>query len=228
MALDGKLLGRALDRLEELNKQDERERSALRLRVYERLPRVAWIDSAIAHSFAEAAFAALDSGSSDPEDALRSIALQNLSLQAERAGLMTEAGFAPDCLDEKPRCPQCSDRGWDGARPCSCLMALYKEEQRLEEILSAINGVGKCRVLLSVHNGGELILAEDEGETVVLSNGGTQSTVTVQTQYPAFQGAVVVAGGCENTSVRYDILSSVMAYTGLSVDRITICPMKNS
>ena len=106
--------------------------------------------------------------------------------------------------------------------------SVEKEEQRLEEILSAINGVGKCRVLLSVHNGGELILAEDEGETVVLSNGGTQSTVTVQTQYPAFQGAVIVAGGCENSSVRYDILASVMAYTGLSVDRITICPMKNS
>ena len=132
MALDGKLLGRAMDRLEELNKRDERERNRLQLKVYERLPRVAQIDRIIAQSFAEAAFAALDSGSANPEEALRSIALENLKLQAERAELMTEAGFAPDCLDEKPRCEKCSDRGFYGTRPCACLMELYKEEQRLE------------------------------------------------------------------------------------------------
>ena len=70
MALDGKLLGRALDRLDELNKRDERELNKLRRRVYDRLPRVAQIDRTIAQSFAEAAFAALDSGSANPEEAL--------------------------------------------------------------------------------------------------------------------------------------------------------------
>ncbi|MBR6653646.1 MAG: ATP-binding protein [Oscillospiraceae bacterium] len=132
MALDGKLLGRALDRLEELNKKDERELNRLRERVYARLPRVAQIDRTISQSFAEAAFAALDSGSANPEEALRNIALKNLNLQAERAELMSEAGFAPDCLDEKPRCEKCSDRGFYGTKPCTCLMELYKEEQRLE------------------------------------------------------------------------------------------------
>lgn len=132
MALDGKLLGRALDRLEELNKKDERELNKFRERVYARLPRVAQIDRTISQSFAEAAFAALDSGSANPEEALRNIALKNLNLQAERAELMSEAGFAPDCLDEKPRCEKCSDRGFYGTKPCTCLMELYKEEQRLE------------------------------------------------------------------------------------------------
>ena len=132
MALDGKLLGRAMDRLDELNKADERELNKLRDKVYARLPRVAQIDRIIAGSFAEAAFAALDSGSANPEEALRSIALKNLGLQAERAELMTEAGFSPDCLDEKPRCEKCSDRGFYGTKPCVCLMELYKEEQRKE------------------------------------------------------------------------------------------------
>ena len=127
MALDKKILGRAMDRLEALNKRDERELGRLRERVYARLPRVAQIDRLIAQSFAEAAFAALDSGSSNPEDALRNIALENLRLQAERAELMTEAGFAPDCLDEKPRCEKCSDRGFFGTKPCSCLLELYKD-----------------------------------------------------------------------------------------------------
>ena len=106
--------------------------------------------------------------------------------------------------------------------------SIEREEERLEEILSAIEGVERCKVLLSVHSGAEAVLAEDEGETVILSSGGKQSTVTVQTRYPVFQGAVIVSGGCDDTSVRYDILSSVMAYTGLEIDRITICPIKNN
>ena len=104
--------------------------------------------------------------------------------------------------------------------------SIVNEEKRLEDILSQINGVGKCKVLLSVHTGAERVLAEDEGETVIVSEGNKQETVTVQTRYPTFQGAVIVCGGSTDTNTRYDILSSVMAYTGLTVDRITICPIK--
>lgn len=104
--------------------------------------------------------------------------------------------------------------------------SIVNEEKRLEDILSQINGVGKCKVLLSVHTGAERVLAEDEGETVIVSEGNKQEAVTVQTRYPTFQGAVIVCGGSADTNIRYDILSSVMAYTGLTVDRITICPIK--
>lgn len=105
--------------------------------------------------------------------------------------------------------------------------SIESEEKRLEDILSSIDGVERCKVLLSVQNGAESILAEDNGETVVLSNSGQQSTVTVQTRYPVFQGAIIVSGGCDDASVRFDILSSVMAYTGLGTDRISICPIKD-
>lgn len=110
----------------------------------------------------------------------------------------------------------------------STLYSVQNEEKRLEGILSEINGVGECRVLLSVHTDAERILAEDDGETVVLSEGSKQQTVTIQTKYPSFQGAIIVSGGCDDPSVRYDILSSVMAYTGLGADRITICPIKTN
>ena len=107
------------------------------------------------------------------------------------------------------------------------IFSLEKEEERLEHILSSIDGVGECRVLLSIQNGSESVLAERDGDTIVISNGGKQSTVTVQTKYPQFKGAVVVCGGTDKASVRHDILASVKAYTGLEVDRITICPIKN-
>jgi len=100
------------------------------------------------------------------------------------------------------------------------------EEKRLGDILSSIQGAGKCRVLLSVQSGMELVLAEDNGETVVLSDSGTQSAITVQKRYPGYIGAVIVTEGCGSASVRYDILSAVMSYTGLGADKITICPLE--
>lgn len=110
----------------------------------------------------------------------------------------------------------------------STIYTIENEEQRLQEILSSIEGVGECRVLLSVHNRGEAFSAEQIEETVKLTERSKQSSGAALTHYPAFQGAVIVSGGSEDPSIRYDILKSVMAYTGLEVDKITICPIKNS
>jgi len=108
------------------------------------------------------------------------------------------------------------------------VFSIENEETRLEGILSSIKGVGKCKVLLSVHDSTQKILAENEGDTVVISNGGSQSIVTIQEVFPRFQGAVVVADGNLDAHIRYDILSAVMSYTGLESNKITICPMKES
>lgn len=101
-----------------------------------------------------------------------------------------------------------------------------QEERRLGDILSSIRGAGQCRVLLSVQAGVETVLAKDHDETLVLSKGAGQSTVTVQQRNPTVQGAVILSAGCEDAHVRYDLLSAVMAYTGLSADKITICPIE--
>lgn len=101
------------------------------------------------------------------------------------------------------------------------------EEKRLEKMISSIQGAGKCKVLLSVQTGVETVLAKDEDQTLVLSKGGSQSTVTVQQRNPEIQGAVIVVEGCSDATVRYDILSAVKAYTGLGADKITICPIEH-
>ena len=106
--------------------------------------------------------------------------------------------------------------------------SIENEEARLERVLSKIDGVGECQVLLSVHSGSESVLAEDNGETVVLKDGSSESIVTIQTIHPTYQGAVVVTGGCGSASVRHNVLASVSAYTGLSADKIAICPIVES
>ena len=116
----------------------------------------------------------------------------------------------------------------DAPSDCQSAFSVEKEEERLERILSSIDGVGQCRVLLSVHGGSEAILAEDNGETVILKEGSSESIVTIQTLHPAYQGAVVVTGGSSSASVRHNVLASVSAYTGLSADKIAICPIVES
>jgi DNA replication protein DnaC len=131
MSLDGRILARAMDRLTDRNNKREARTARLREEVYKRLPRVADIDKELTLSMIEAASAALEGGS-DPEEAVRKVAEKNLSLQAERAELMVAAGFPMDCLDDKPLCNTCRDRGYVGSKPCQCLMELYREEQRKE------------------------------------------------------------------------------------------------
>ena len=68
---------------------------------------------------------------------------------------------------------------------------------------------------------------QKESETVVISSGsGTQETVLVQQVYPRFQGALVVAEGGGNPTVRLNLTEAVAALTGLGADKISVCKGK--
>ena len=55
---------------------------------------------------------------------------KNLSLQAEKAALLTER-LSADALDDKPACPSAANTGWVGANiMCACLKALCEEQIR--------------------------------------------------------------------------------------------------
>lgn len=110
-----------------------------------------------------------------------------------------------------------------------------QQEQKLEDALSQIQGAGKVTVLLTVKTSAEQILAEngtsssdgtessESREKVVVSDsGGGESAVTVKTLAPEYSGALVVAEGAADASVRLKLLQAVMAVTGLASDRITV------
>ena len=112
-------------------------------------------------------------------------------------------------------------------------------EEKLEQILAQIEGAGQVKVMLTVETGMKRIFAQDgrleqenestqrESETVVISSGaGTQETVLVQQIYPKFQGALVVAEGGEDPSVRLNLTEAVAALTGLGADKISVCKGK--
>lgn len=104
-------------------------------------------------------------------------------------------------------------------------------EQRMEEVLGKIDGVGKLRLMLTLQNGTRLTLAEDtqrdqdrtQRETVTLNRGsGNQEIVITNRFYPVYQGAVVVCQGADSSAVRLAITETVQALTGLPSDRIRV------
>lgn len=106
-------------------------------------------------------------------------------------------------------------------------------EEKLEHILSQVEGAGETTVILSLDGGNRRVLAQDRewdstGEvtssTVTLGRGsGEQSVVPLQTLAPQFRGALVVCSGGEDPQVRLKLAEAVSALTGLGADRISIC-----
>ena len=104
-------------------------------------------------------------------------------------------------------------------------------EQRMEEVLGKIDGVGKLRLMLTLQSGTRLTLAEDtqrdqdrtQREIVTLNRGsGNQEIVITNRFYPVYQGAVVLCQGADSSAVRLAITETVQALTGLPSDRIRV------
>ena len=118
-------------------------------------------------------------------------------------------------------------------------------EEQLEALLSQVEGAGKVSVMLTVEEGEYTVLqtdsftenlfsdqAEEENlrtETVFLERGsGGSEAIPVQTCGPVYRGAVVVAEGADQASVKLDLVSAVMSLTGLKADKITVIKMKSN
>ena len=122
--------------------------------------------------------------------------------------------------------------------------SLARTEEKMESILSQIDGVGKLRIMLTLSSGPQLQLAADtdtsqpgEGtgdvrsrrETVTLNRGsGYQEVIVTNQVFPVYQGAVVVCQGAGNSAVRLAVTEAVSALTGLSSDKISIVKWKES
>ena len=109
-------------------------------------------------------------------------------------------------------------------------------QREMEEILSAVEGAGELRLMLTVRGSAELELARDRAltqkesgeeysdktETVVLGSGNGAEVVVTQSRYPDYVGALVVCEGGGSAAVRLQLTQAVSALTGLTSDRITV------
>lgn len=139
MAIEKRILAAARRELERERAARQDELEARRAEVYAKVPRVRQIDRQLSSTAAAVLRAALESGG-DPEQAVARIRESNLALQAERAALLSQNGFAADYLADRPACPECGDSGYVGSALCGCM----KERcaRLLKEELSAVLPIG--------------------------------------------------------------------------------------
>ena len=99
-------------------------------------------------------------------------------------------------------------------------------EQRLEQALSAIEGAGETRVVLSLKGGERQVLAQDSRqdavETLTVGNSAEERVVPIQTVAPVFRGALVVSPGAEDARVRLELTRAVCVLTGLGADNVWV------
>lgn len=127
MALDGKYLARAREKLEQRRAANAQEQQRREKDAYARVPGLRAIDDALRAQMIALLGLTMRHGS-DPADALRALEHDNLDLQAQRAELLTAYNLPIDYTDEIFTCPDCRDTGYLRGQPCRCLMTLYNAE----------------------------------------------------------------------------------------------------
>lgn len=125
-----------------------------------------------------------------------------------------------------------------------------EQKERLEEILSKIDGVGEVVVNIYFEssevkvpatnsstqtseteeedtNGGTRVTKQEtEGATVVMqSDSSTSEPFITKTYKPQITGVLIVAEGAKSSKITYDIQKAVSSLYNLSLDKVNIYPM---
>ncbi len=123
-------------------------------------------------------------------------------------------------------------------------------EQRLEEILSRMEGVGQVKVMVTLEASSREVIEKDislqrentgqsaefigdsnmaKDETTVYSESGNGSVpYVVQEIYPEVEGVLVVAEGGDNSYVNIAIVEAIQALFGIDVHKIKIVKMNTN
>ena len=125
-------------------------------------------------------------------------------------------------------------------------------EQKLENILTKIDGVGKVSVLVTYTQTSEVIAmynenvkqssteeADNDGgtrkitetdnskEIIYKDENGQKLPVTQKVILPKIEGAVITAEGAKNATIKSNIIQAVEAATGLATHKIQVFAMQN-
>lgn len=142
-------------------------------------------------------------------------------------------GLALMCLPESDRDEASQPVISDTPQPTDTV------EERLEDILSQIEGAGKVQVLLTRQTGERYIYQTDDDtsinsdssssrqDTVIITDSDrAQQGLICRIDPPLYLGAVIVCQGGDRASVRLAIVEAVTNATGLGADKITVLKMK--
>lgn len=107
-------------------------------------------------------------------------------------------------------------------------------DKELTEIISSINGVGSCEVMITLKNTTESVYAQnaeissdgssssENNEYVIYNSANGDSPVLLKENFPEIEGVAVVCSGGDNVAVREQIIKCVSALFGISSNRISV------
>ena len=123
----------------------------------------------------------------------------------------------------------------------------YNLEQELEDILSKIEGVGKVQVLITYSETSQVIAMYNENQNISVteetdSQGGVRTIestdaskeiildgesnpITEKMIMPKIEGAIIIAEGAGNASLKTNIVQAVSAVTGIATHKIQVFKM---
>ena len=111
----------------------------------------------------------------------------------------------------------------------------YREqlERQLEKLLSRMDGVGKCEVMITLEDDGQTYVDKNvttdadkrQEETVVYDTGDKKVPYVILKKKPKVAGVVVVTEGGTNAKVVTNISNSVMSLFQLEAHKITVGKM---
>ncbi len=109
----------------------------------------------------------------------------------------------------------------------------------LSEILSNVQGAGKVKVMLTESEGERTLYQTDttysqsdtntnsKTQTILITDSDRNETGLIhQKNPPIYRGAVVLAQGADEPTVRLAIVDAVSKVTGLGADKISVLKMK--
>lgn len=110
-------------------------------------------------------------------------------------------------------------------------------EQKLEELLGSVDGIGRVRVMLTYEGTGEKRVEKDRfhtadesrEETVYEEDGSRgKSPYVISETNPKVEGVLVIAEGGGNSRIKQEILEAAQALFGIEAHKIKIMKMEET
>ena len=125
----------------------------------------------------------------------------------------------------------------------------YNLEEKLEDILCKMEGVGKTKVLITYSETSEVVPMYSQSESTSVteetdSGGGTRKqetsnlnkevitnsnndAITKTVVLPKVEGVIVIAKGAKNVAIKTNIIQAVSAVTGVATYKVQVFPMED-
>lgn len=111
-------------------------------------------------------------------------------------------------------------------------------ENKLISVISAIDGVGECKVMITLQNTSESVYAtnyesktddnssNNKGEYVIYDSTIGETPVLIKEYLPQVQGVTVVCSGGDDIVVKEKIIESVTSLFNIPTNRVSVSKIK--